>query len=162
MTLQVLTWLFAIPLMGFVTGMRTMTSMAVVCWFAWLNLLPVEGSWASWCAKLPVVIAFTVFAAAECIGEKLGKTPRPTRPVVLIVRLFFGGLVGAILASALNASGLEGGTLGVLGAMVGAFAAYQFRQQLVWRIGCKVWQVTLTEDILTALCAILCLGIVTG
>jgi len=162
MTLEVLTWLIAIPLLGFITGMRTMTPMAVLCWFAWLGPLPVADSWAWWCAKLPVVILFTVLAIAEIASDKLSLSPRPTRPLVLAVRFFFGGLVGSILASALNASGIEATILGVLGALVGAFAAYQLRHQLTGRIGCKVWQVTLVEDIFAVACTILCMGIVTG
>jgi uncharacterized membrane protein len=162
MTMEVLTWLIAIPLLGFITGMRTMTPMAVLCWFAWLKLLPLNGSWASWCATLPAVVIFTLLAAAEYVADKFGMSPRPTRIPFLIVRFFFGGLVGAILASALNASGVEAGTLAVLGALVGAFAAYQLRRQLTRRIGCQTWHVTLTEDIFAVACAILCMGIVTG
>ena len=162
MTLEMLTWLVAFPLMGFITGMRTMTPMAVLCWFAWLKLLPVDGSWAWWFGVLWVAVLFTVLALVECVADKMGKSPRPTRPTVLVVRFFFGGLVGAILASGLDASGVEGVILGVLGALVGAFAAYQLRHQLTRRIGCKMWQVTLTEDVFAIAAAILCMGIVTG
>ena len=162
MTLEMLTWLVAFPLMGFITGMRTMTPMAVLCWFAWLKLLPVDGSWAWWFGVLWVAVLFTVLALVECVADKMGKSPRPTRPAVLLVRFFFGGLVGAILASGLDASGVEGVILGVLGALVGAFAAYQLRHQLTRRIGCKMWQVTLTEDVFAIAAAILCMGIVTG
>jgi len=162
MTLEMLTWLVAFPLMGFITGMRTMTPMAVLCWFAWLKLLPVDGSWAWWFGVLWVAVLFTVLALAEYVADKMGKSPRPTRPTVLVVRFFFGGLVGAILASGLDASGVEGVILGVLGALVGAFAAYQLRHQLTRRIGCKMWQVTLTEDVFAIAAAILCMGIVTG
>ena len=162
MTLEMLTWLVAFPLMGFITGMRTMTPIAVLCWFAWLKLLPVDGSWAWWCGVLGVAMLFTVLALAEYVADKMGKSPRPTRPTVLVVRFFFGGLVGAILASGLDASGVEGVILGVLGALVGAFAAYQLRHQLTRRIGCKMWQVTLTEDVFAIAAAILCMCIVTG
>jgi uncharacterized membrane protein len=79
-----------------------------------------------------------------------------------MVRCFFGGLVGAIVASSLNAPGIEGVILGVLGSLVGAFAAYQLRHQLTHRIGCKTWHVTVSEDIFAIACAILCMGIVTG
>jgi uncharacterized membrane protein len=162
MTLEVLTWLIAIPLLGFITGMRTMTPITVLCWFAWLRLLPVDGTWAAWTARLPFVLAFTVLAVAEYVTDKYGLSPRPTRPMVLLVRFFFGGLVGAIVASALNAPGAEGVILGVLGSLVGAFSAYQLRHQLTHRIGCKTWHVTLSEDIFAIACAILCMGIVTG
>ncbi|MBS1800128.1 MAG: DUF4126 family protein [Acidobacteria bacterium] len=162
MTLEVLTWLIAIPLLGFITGMRTMTPMAALCWFAYLGYLPVQDSWAWWCATLPVAIVLTLLALLEYAADKLSLSPRPTRPAVLMIRFFVGGLVGAILASGLNASGAEGVILSVLGALVGAFAAYQLRHQLTHRIGCKMWQVTLTEDLFAIACTIICLGIVTG
>ena len=162
MTLEVLTWLIAIPLLGFITGMRTMTPMAALCWFAYLGYLPVQDSWAWWCAKLPVVIVLTILAVMEYAADKLSLSPRPTRPAVLMIRFFVGGLVGAILASGLNASGVEGVILSMLGTLVGAFAAYQLRHQLTHRIGCKMWQVTLTEDLFAIACTIICLGIVTG
>ena len=162
MTLEVFIWLVAIPLLGFITGMRTMTPLAVISWFAWLNLLPVADDWCWWCARLPVVIAFTLLAIIEYVADKLGYSPRPTRPAVLIVRFFIGGLVGAIVAAGLNASGVEGTILGVLGALVGAFAAYQLRHQLTHRYGCQTWHVTVSEDIFALGCAIVCLGIITG
>jgi uncharacterized membrane protein len=162
MTLEVLTWLIAIPLLGFITGMRTMTPMAVLCWFAWLGYLPVSDSWAWWCAKLPAVIVFTVLAILEYAADKLSLSPRPTRPAVLIIRFFLSGLVGAIVASGLNAPGIEGVILCVLGALIGAFSAYQLRHQLTHRLGCETWHVTMVEDIFAVACAILCMGIVTG
>ena len=59
-------------------------------------------------------------------------------------------------------SSLEGALLGVLGALVGAFAAYEFRHQLAGRIGCQVWQVLLAEDVFAIVFAIFCMGIITG
>jgi uncharacterized membrane protein len=162
MTLQVFIWLIAIPLLGFITGMRTMTPLAVISWFAWLGLLPVTDDWCWWIAKLPVVIAFTLLAAAEYVADKLGQSPRPTRPAVAIIRVFLGGLVGAIVAAGLDASGVEGTILGVLGAFIGTFCAYQLRHHLTSRLGCETWYVTVSEDIFAIGCAILCLGIITG
>ncbi len=161
MTLAVLTWLIAVPLLGFITGMRTMTPMAVVCWFAWLKLLPVD-PWAAWTAKLPIVIAITVLGVLEYVADKYSFSPSPSRLSVLLVRVFFAGLVGAIVATALDAPGVEGVILGVLGALLGAFCAYQLRLQLTHRLGCKAWHITLVEDIFAVVCAIFCLGIITG
>lgn len=161
MTLEVLTWLIAIPLLGFITGMRTMTPITVLCWFGWLRLLPLD-PWATWAGKLPVVLAFTFLAALEYAADKYGKSPRPTRPTVLTIRFFFGGLIGAIIATSLDAPTSEGVILGILGALLGAFCAYELRHQLTRRLGCKTWHVTLSEDIFAVVCAIFCMGIITG
>src|SRR5260370_20696171 len=113
MTLAVLTWLVAIPLLGVVTGLRTMTQMLVLCWFAYKGNLPVDGTWAFWTERLATAIVFTVLAAGEFIGDKLPRTPNRTDPGPLLARLVFGGLVGAIAATSLDGSVVEGVFLGV-------------------------------------------------
>ncbi len=94
MAMAMMTWLIAIPLLGVVTGMRTMTAMAVLCWFAYLGYLPLDGTWASWAAKLVTAIIFTVLRLGEFVVDKLPKTPNRTAPGPLLARLVFGGLVG--------------------------------------------------------------------
>ena len=42
MAMAMMTWLIAIPLLGVVTGMRSMTAMAVLCWFAYGGDLPLD------------------------------------------------------------------------------------------------------------------------
>jgi uncharacterized membrane protein len=162
MAMEMMTWLLAIPLLGLVTGLRSMTPMAVLCWFAYLGNLPVEGTWASWTAKLTTVIIFTVLAIAEFIADKLPKTPNRTSPGPLAVRLVVGGLVGAIAAAGLDGSGVEGVILGVLGALIGTFAGFLIRREIVVRLVAKDWHVALIEDASAVVCAILAMGVVTG
>lgn len=162
MALAVLSWIMAIPLLGFVTGLRSMTPMAVLCWFAYAGTLPLDGTWAEWAGKLPTAIIFTVLAIGEYVADKLPMTPDRTNPVPLGVRLFLGGLVGAIVAAGLNGSGLEGGLLGVLGALTGAFCGYHFRKEIVDRLQYQDWQVAVAEDALAAGFAVFAMGIVTG
>lgn len=162
MTDQVLIWVMAIPLLGFISGMRTLTPIAVLCWFAWMKMLPLDGSWAWWCATIWAVLGFTLLAGAEYAVDKLGIDTSTTRIPVLLVRFFMGGLVGAIVASSLNASGLEAVLLAVPAAMMGAFADFQLRRQLSRRLGCSPWHVTLAEDLLAVACAVIAMGIVTA
>ena len=42
MAMAMLTWLVAVPLLGLVTGMRSMTAMAVLCWFAYRGDLSLD------------------------------------------------------------------------------------------------------------------------
>jgi len=162
MAMEMMTWLIAIPLLGLVTGMRSMTSMAVLCWFAYLKYLPVEGTWASWTAKLATAIIFTVLAFGEFIVDKLPNTPNRTSPGPLAVRLVFGGLVGAIVAAGLDGSSVEGVILGILGTLIGAFAGFLVRREIVMRLASKDWPVALAEDVSAIVCAILAMGVVTG
>src|ERR1700735_1362279 len=112
MAMTIMTWLIAIPLLGLVTGLRSMTAMAVLCWFAYRGDLPLDGTWASWAAKLTTAIIFTVLAFGEYVADKLPKTPNRTALGPLLARVVIGGLVAAIVAAGLDASGVEAVILG--------------------------------------------------
>ena len=162
MAMAILTWLIAIPLLGVVTGMRTMTAMAVLCWFAYRGDLSLDDTWASWAAKLITAIIFTVLALAEFVADKLPKTPNRTAPALLRCRVVMGGLVGAIVAAGLNGSEFEGVISCVGGALIGAFGGYLIRREIVLRLGSQDWPVALVEDASAILCAVLAMGVVTG
>jgi len=162
MTMAVMSWVLAIPLLGMMTGLRTMTPMAILCWFAFMGHLPVDGTWAFWSAKLVTAIVFTVFALGEYIGDKLPKTPNRTAPGPLVARLVFGGLVGAIAATGIKGSAVEGVLLGCIGALVGSFLGYQIRKHLVQWSGRPDWNVAVLEDAFTVLVSVYAMGIVTG
>jgi uncharacterized membrane protein len=162
MTMAILTWLIAIPLLGLVTGMRSMTAMAVLCWFAYKGDLSLDDTWASWAAKLTTAIIFTMLALGELVADKLPKTPNRIAPGPLLVRVVMGGLIGAIVAAGLNGSGVEGVILGVGGALIGAFGGFLVRREIVSRLDCKDWHVALAEDATAIICAVLAMGVVTG
>jgi uncharacterized membrane protein len=162
MAIAMLAWILAIPLLGFVTGLRTMTSFAVLCWFAYFGYLSVDDTWAFWTAKLVTVVIITLCALGEYIADKLPNTPNRTAPVGLIARLLFGGLTGATAATGLGGSAIEGIILGSLGAILGAFVGFHFRRSLVERTGWPDWVVALGEDAVAIVCAVVAMGIVTG
>jgi uncharacterized membrane protein len=162
MTMAVLAWLVAIPLLGAITGLRTFTPMAVLCWFAYRGDLPVDDTWAAWAGKLATAIIFSVLAVGELVGDKLPRTPDRTAPFPLGARVLFGGLVGAIVATGLDGSVVEGVMLGVGGALIGAFGGFLIRRELVQQLGCKDWQVAVAEDAIAISCAVLSMGVVTG
>ena len=162
MAMAILTWLIAIPLLGIVTGMRSMTAIAVLCWFAYRGDLPLDGTWASWAAKLVTAIIFTVLALGEFVVDKLPKTPNRTAPGPLLARVVIGGLVGAIVAAGLEGSGVEAVILGVGGALIGTFGGFLVRREIVLRMEGKDWLVGLIEDASAVICAVLAMGVVTG
>jgi uncharacterized membrane protein len=162
MAMAIMTWLIAIPLLGVVTGMRTMTAMATLCWFAYRGDLPLDDTWAAWAGKLATAIIFSVLALGEYAVDKLPKTPNRTAPPLLLARVLMGGLVGAIVAAGLNGSEFEGVILGVGGALIGTFGGYLVRREIVLRLGSKDWPVALTEDASAILFAVLAMGVVTG
>lgn len=118
-------WVF---LLGVVTGLRTMTGIAVVCWGAWLLWLPEQG-WAVWTTYLASAIVFTAFALGEYIGDIRPGTPNRTSAGPAVARLVFGGLVGALAANAILQPVAGGVLTGVAGAAVGTWGGYALRSR---------------------------------
>ena len=162
MLIAILSWLLAIPLLGVTTGLRAMTPMAVLCWFAYLGYLPLEGTWAAWMASATAVVVFTVLALAEIVADKLPRAPDRISLGPLTARLVFGGLIGSIAATAMIGPGLEGVLLGVVGAALGAFAGFMIRRDMVERIGCADWKVGVVEDLIAVACAGFAMHVVTN
>jgi uncharacterized membrane protein len=159
--MPMLVWLVTIPLLGGLTGLRTMTPIAVVCWFAWRGDLAVQGTWGFWCAQLASVIVFTLFALGELYGDKLPQTPNRTAPGPLAARLCFGGLVGALAATGLHGALLGGVLLGATSALAGSFLGFHLRRYLVKTRGMADFAVALVEDAIAIFLSILALAIVT-
>jgi uncharacterized membrane protein len=162
MVVAILSWLLAIPLLGFTTGLRTFTPMALICWFAYAGQISVDGTWAAWTARLWVAIAFTLLALAELVGDKLPRTPNRTAPMLLAARVVMGGLGGAICATGMSGPGLEGVLLGASCALVGAFAGYMIRRDVVQKLDCPDWPIAVGEDLITILCAAFALHVVSS
>jgi uncharacterized membrane protein len=162
MAIAMMSWMLAIPLLGLATGLRSMTPMAVLCWFAYLGFLPVEGTWASWTARVASVAIITVLAVCELVADKLPRTPNRIAPGPLLVRLVLGGLAGSIAATAMNGPGLEGVLLGLIGAALGAFAGFMIRRDVVQTVGCPDWPVALAEDLLTILSSLFAMHVVSS
>src|SRR5258708_11603186 len=139
MAMAILTWLIAVPLLGLVTGMRSMTAMAVLCWFAYKGDLSLDDTWASWAAKLATAIIFTVLALGELVADKLPKTPNRIAPGPLLVRVVMGGLIGSIVSGGLNGLEFEGIILGVGDALIGAFGGFLVRRGVVVGLGLQDW-----------------------
>jgi uncharacterized membrane protein len=162
MAIAIIAWMLAIPLLGLTTGLRSMTPIAVLCWFAYLGHLPVQGTWASWTAHLATAIVFTLFALGEFVSDTLPRTPNRTAPGPLIARLIFGGLAGSIAATALRGPALEGIVLGVLGAALGTFAGFMIRRDLVKRFGGRDLPVAIAEDLFAVFCAAFAMHVLTS
>ena len=113
-------------LLGITVGLRSMTAIAVLCWFAWLRLLPQHG-WAFWVGSLVAVIVFTVAAVGEYVADTLPQTPSRTAPVGLGARIVFGALVGALAARGVFEPVAGGIIFGVIGALIGTYGGHRVR-----------------------------------
>ena len=115
-----------ILVLGVVTGMRSMTAIAALCWAAWLGFIP-EYGWATWIAHLVVVLIFTLFAVGEWVVDTLPKTPRRTALGPALARVVIGGLIGILTAKAINEPLAGGIIFGVVGAVIGTWGGFFVR-----------------------------------
>ena len=116
-------------LLGVVTGMRSMTALAAVCWAAWLQLVPEHG-WAIWTAYLATAIFFTICALGEYVVDTLPKTPNRTDHGPALVRVVVAGLIGAMVAGAIGEPVAGGIILATLGALIGTWGSFWVRMSL--------------------------------
>jgi uncharacterized membrane protein len=132
---------------GVVTGLRSMTGPAVVCWAAHLGWIDLEGSRLALMGSTAATYAFSAFAVGELIADKLPFIPNRTSPGPLFGRIVLGALCGATLCAAGGDSVAVGSILGGLGGVVGAFGGYQARKRLVAKLRCPDWVVAVLEDV---------------
>jgi uncharacterized membrane protein len=120
-------------LLGCVTGLRSLTAPAVVCWaarFGWIHLAETKLSFLGNPATLVVI---TLLALGELVTDKLPRTPARTSPPGLIARVLLGGFCGLALVTSTGGSLVAAAVAGVAGALVGTFVGYNIRRALVMR-----------------------------
>lgn len=72
----------------------------------------------------------TVLAAGELVGDKLPGTPDRISPPALVGRGLSGALIGATLFTRQRQARRTGTAVGVLSAVVGAYATFHLRKRL--------------------------------
>ena len=107
---------------GLVTGLRSMTGPALVCWAARLGWLNLEGSRLVFMGSKLATYGFSAAAVGELVADKLPFIPNRTSPGPLFGRVVLGALSGSALCVATDYSLVAGAMLGGVGGVVGAFA----------------------------------------
>jgi uncharacterized membrane protein len=142
-------------LLGCVTGLRSLTAPAVVCWAARLGWLHLAGTRLAFIGHPVTLITFTLLALAELIADKLPNAPARTAPLGLTARIVFGYLCSVAIATGVGGSLLVAAIVGVIGALVGTFAGYNIRKALVLRAHLPDLVVALAEDVIAIAGALL-------
>ena len=153
-----------ILLLGMCTGLRTLTPIAVVCWFSYVRgtfepPLLLTG-WRHFTANPISVGVFTLMALGEYVGDKLPNTPSRKSAVGLAGRVLFGVGVGVILAPRVGGHHLLKGLTGGVGALLGTYGGWWLRTVLAKRVG-KDWPVANVEDWFAIAASILILNVIT-
>ena len=134
-------------LVGCLTGLRSLTPIAVICWAAKLGRLPLLDTRLSFLGSLAAAIIFSILAVAELISDKLPKTPSRTGVAGLSGRAIMGALSGAAVSAAARESLILGALLGLCGGIAGAFAGYFARTGLVRALKVPDLVIALAEDL---------------
>lgn len=138
--------LFALVI-GFSSGLRTFTAPAVVCWAAHLGRINLHGTAFSFMGLKAALVIFTLLALGEYVFDLLPKVPNRTSPPALIARILSGGLCGACLFTSAGHAWIVGALLGGIAAVVGAFAGYHARKNLVQSLKVKDAMIAIPEDL---------------
>jgi uncharacterized membrane protein len=135
-------------LLGCLTGLRSLTAPAAVCWAAHLGWLNLGSTKLAFIDRPVTLILFTLLAIVELIADKLPRTPSRTAPPGLIARIALGCLCGAALATNAGGNLLVPAIIGVGGALIGTFAGYKTRHTLVLRAHIPDFSVAIAEDVI--------------
>jgi len=132
---------------GVVAGLRAFTPLMLIAGFAYCGWIDLSTTNFSFMASVVTLGITTALAFGEYVGDVLPSTPKRTSPPALIARILTGALSGACLCAAVNRSTVIGASGGALGAVAGAFGAYNLRKYIVERLKLKDILVAIPEDI---------------
>jgi uncharacterized membrane protein len=135
-------------LLGCLTGLRSLTAPAAVCWAAHLGWLNFAGTKLAFIDRPVTLVVLTLLAVVELIADKLPKTPARTAPPGLIARIVFACLCDVALATSAGGKLLVPAIVGIIGALIGTFVGYKTRHTLVLRAHVPDFVVALAEDVI--------------
>lgn len=104
---------------GFVSGLRTFTSLAAI-------FLVRGGVWG---------YVLGVCAIGEYVVDAMPWIPSRTMPPGVVVRALSGAIAGWLVSGAHGGSVIGGAVAGVIGAMIGTFGGHATRLAAIQRIG---------------------------
>jgi uncharacterized membrane protein len=141
-----MTALFLAFLIGVLVGLRCLTPPAVLAWAATLGWIGFATGPLHFLANKIVVVALTLAALGELIGDKLPSSPSRTAPLGLYARIVLGAFSGGCIAMAGSLSFWLGAPLGLIGGLLGCFGGFQMRTRTVKALKCPDFVIALLED----------------
>ena len=127
-------------LLGCVTGLRSLTAPAAVCWGAYLDWLHLGGTRLAFMGRSAALIVFTLLALFELINDKLPKTPARTALPGLSARVLMGAFCGSALAVSAGGSLIGAAISGIVGALAGTFGGSTFATPWLRKSICRTSQ----------------------
>jgi uncharacterized membrane protein len=137
-------------LAGAMSGMRSMSSPALISYLARSGALPIDSKLGFLRTHSGTATTTAVLAAGEFIADKLPFIPKRTAGGPLAGRAMFGALTGALVARGKKRSWLLGAAVGTLGAIGATYGAYHLRKAAGEKLHVPDFAVALAEDGLVA------------
>ena len=134
---------------GFASGLRAFTPLALVCWVAMWGWMPLGGSRLAFLGTIIGASAVSLLAIAELIGDKLPFTPSRLSAGPMGARILTGALAVTAVCVGLGRSSMLGIMCGALTAVAGAYCGFHARRLLVSRFRLRDWIVAVPEDLVT-------------
>ena len=140
---------FVLVGIGFFSGLRAFTPVALVSWLAIWGWMPLAGSPFWFIGTETFALAITILAVLELIADKLPRTPARIQVMPLLARIVTGGVAGCAVAFTAGSGWVYGFLLGAIGGVAGAFSGYHLRRAIVIRLRVPDIVVALAEDFVT-------------
>jgi uncharacterized membrane protein len=144
---------------GFATGLRAFTPIALLSWVAVWGWMPLGGSRLAFLGTTLGGGIVTALALGELIGDKLPMTPSRLTPGPLGGRVIMASFCGAALAIGTGHWWILGVAGGAAGSLAGAFGGFHLRRAIVRGIRVVDWLVAVLEDIITFCLVLLVLAL---
>ncbi len=135
-------------LIGAITGLRSMTGVAAVCWAARFGWLRLQSTWLSFMGNSIPPYILSVLALGELVGDKLPNAPSRKSPGPFAGRVLIGGFAGAALATGSGNAAVLGALAGAMGGICGTLGGYEARVRSVKALGVPDFVVALIEDVI--------------
>jgi uncharacterized membrane protein len=134
---------------GFLSGLRAFTPLALVSWVANWGWIPLGGSHLAFLGTTTGAVLVSILALGELVGDKLPKTPNRIQAGPLAARVLTGALSAAAICLSAGQTWLLGALFGAIGSIGGAFGGYHARHVLVKGLHVPDLIVALAEDFVT-------------
>ncbi len=142
-----MTTFLAVLIVGFATGLRTFTPMALISWVAVWGWLPLGGSRLGFLGTETGAIVVSFLALFELVADKVPITPARTGKGPLGGRILIACFASASVAVGMGQPWIVPMVCGAAASVAGAFAGFYYRQRLGKKV--KDFLLAVLEDIAT-------------
>jgi uncharacterized membrane protein len=136
-------------IVGFATGLRTFTPLALICWVAVWGWLPLGSSRLHFLGTDTGATVVSLLALVELILDKLPMTPSRTSMGPLGARILIASFAAAAVAIGMGQSLIAAIICGAVASVIGAFAGFRYRTAITKRIALPGWIFAVAEDFAT-------------